>query len=151
MVSLHSCVSVQRNRAQICSFFARGECKRGAECPYRHEMPQTGELAEQNIRDRYYGINDPVAKKMLRRLGERVKLDPPEDTSICTLYVGNVEPNWREGDLRSIFEKHGQVTKIRMVHNKSCAFVTYATREVCKSAILCCGPVSGVLLLSRCA
>jgi hypothetical protein len=94
-------------------------------------MPQTGELAEQNIRDRYYGINDPVAKKMLRRLGERVKLDPPEDMSICTLYVGNIEPNWREGDLRSDFDKHGQVTTIRMVHNKSCAFVTYSTREVC--------------------
>lgn len=32
----------QRNRARICSFFVRGECKRGAECPYRHEMPTSG-------------------------------------------------------------------------------------------------------------
>jgi pre-mRNA-splicing factor RBM22/SLT11 len=32
-----------RNRARICSFFVRGECKRGAECPYRHEMPTSGE------------------------------------------------------------------------------------------------------------
>lgn len=46
-----SCV-LQRNRAPICSFFVKGECKRGAECPYRHEMPSTGELAEQNIKDR---------------------------------------------------------------------------------------------------
>ena len=44
--------AVQRNRAPICSFFVKGECKRGAECPYRHEMPTTGELAEQNIKDR---------------------------------------------------------------------------------------------------
>lgn len=42
----------KRNRAPICSFFVRGECKRGAECPYRHEMPTTGELAEQNIKAR---------------------------------------------------------------------------------------------------
>ena len=42
----------KRNRAPICSFFVRGECKRGAECPYRHEMPTTGELAEQNIKVR---------------------------------------------------------------------------------------------------
>ncbi len=41
---------------------------RGAECPYRHEMPTTGELANQNIKDRYYGINDPVANKMMRRV-----------------------------------------------------------------------------------
>lgn len=34
-----------RNRARICTFFVRGECKRGAECPYRHEMPTSGEIA----------------------------------------------------------------------------------------------------------
>lgn len=45
----------KRNRAHICSFFIRGECTRGAECPYRHEMPVTGELSQQNIKDRYYG------------------------------------------------------------------------------------------------
>lgn len=25
----------QRNRAKICTFYVRGECKRGAECPFR--------------------------------------------------------------------------------------------------------------------
>jgi pre-mRNA-splicing factor RBM22/SLT11 len=45
----------KRNRAHICSFYVRGECTRGAECPYRHEMPVTGELSQQNIKDRYYG------------------------------------------------------------------------------------------------
>lgn len=45
----------KRNRAHVCSFYIRGECTRGAECPYRHEMPITGELAQQNIKDRYYG------------------------------------------------------------------------------------------------
>lgn len=25
----------ERNRAHICSFFVKGACKRGAECPYR--------------------------------------------------------------------------------------------------------------------
>ncbi len=43
----------QRNQAQLCSFFVKGECKRGAECPYRHEMPTSGPLANQNIKDRY--------------------------------------------------------------------------------------------------
>jgi pre-mRNA-splicing factor RBM22/SLT11 len=60
----------QRNRAPICSFFARGECKRGAECPYRHELPTVGDLADQNIKDRYYGVNDPVARKMLNRVDQ---------------------------------------------------------------------------------
>jgi hypothetical protein len=34
---------LQRNRAKICSFFVKGACNRGAQCPYRHEMPTSGE------------------------------------------------------------------------------------------------------------
>lgn len=45
----------KRNRAHVCSFFVRGQCTRGPECPYRHEMPVEGELSQQNIKDRYYG------------------------------------------------------------------------------------------------
>jgi hypothetical protein len=33
--------------------------------------------------DRYYGINDPVANKMLRRFGDTPKLEPPEDKCVC--------------------------------------------------------------------
>ena len=76
---------LQRNRAPVCSFFVKGECKRGAECPYRHEMPTTGDLAHQNIKDRYYGVNDPVARKMMNRADQMPKLTPPEDTTITTL------------------------------------------------------------------
>jgi pre-mRNA-splicing factor RBM22/SLT11 len=43
----------KRNQARVCSFFVRGQCTRGAECPYRHEMPTSGPLSEQNIKDRY--------------------------------------------------------------------------------------------------
>lgn len=57
----------KRNEAHLCSFFARGECNRGVLCPFRHEMPPGPEMAGQNFKDRYYGINDPVAKKMLKR------------------------------------------------------------------------------------
>lgn len=42
-------------------------------------MPEQNELSEQNIKDRYYGINDPVANKLLRRFGDQPKLEPPED------------------------------------------------------------------------
>ena len=56
----------------MCSFFARGECKRGAECPYRHEMPTTGELANQNIKDRYYGWCCCLLLLLLRGSSNRV-------------------------------------------------------------------------------
>ncbi len=59
----------ERNKAHICSFWVKGECKRGEECPYRHEMPfdPNDPLAKQNFKDRYYGSQDPVAEKMMRK------------------------------------------------------------------------------------
>jgi pre-mRNA-splicing factor RBM22/SLT11 len=57
-----------RNRAHICSFFVKGNCNRGLSCPFRHEMPEENSpMAHQNIKDRYYGVNDPVANKLLNR------------------------------------------------------------------------------------
>lgn len=49
----------KRNLPHICSFWVKGECKRGEECPYRHEKPSEPDdpLSEQNIRDRYYGVS----------------------------------------------------------------------------------------------
>lgn len=49
---------------------------------YRHEKPANDELAQQNIKDRYHGQNDPVAKRMLAGYAALRGLKPPEDTSI---------------------------------------------------------------------
>ncbi|KAG9153391.1 hypothetical protein Leryth_017293 [Lithospermum erythrorhizon] len=120
----------KRNRAHICSFYVRGQCTRGLECPYRHEMPETGELSQQNIKDRYYGINDPVAAKLLGKAGEMPSLEPPEDESIRTLYVGGVDAaKITEQDLRDQFYAHGEIESIKLVPQRAYAFVTYTTRE----------------------
>ncbi|XP_030964213.1 zinc finger CCCH domain-containing protein 49-like [Quercus lobata] len=124
----------KRNRAHVCSFYIRGECTRGAECPYRHEMPITGELSQQNIKDRYYGVNDPVAMKLLNKAGEMPSLEPPEDESIRTLYVGGLNERVTEQDLRDNFYAHGEIESIRMVPLRACAFVTYTTREGAEKA-----------------
>mmetsp|Transcript_8828 Transcript_8828/g.23757 ORF Transcript_8828/g.23757 Transcript_8828/m.23757 type:complete len:581 (-) Transcript_8828:638-2380(-) len=124
----------KRNMARVCSFFAKGTCTRGAECPYRHEMPTTGELSEQNIKDRYYGINDPVANKMMRRVGELPTLEPPEDTSITTLFVGGLTGDITEADLQDHFYAFGEIAAIRKVDAKACAFITYTSRAAAEKA-----------------
>ncbi|KAJ4952463.1 hypothetical protein NE237_029295 [Protea cynaroides] len=124
----------KRNRAHVCSFYVRGECTRGAECPYRHEMPITGELSQQNIKDRYYGVNDPVAMKLLNKAGEMSSLMPPEDEGIKTLYVGGLDARVTEQDLRDHFYAHGEIESIRMVLQRACAFVSYTTREGAEKA-----------------
>ena len=57
----------QRNLPKLCSFYARGECNRGTDCPFRHEMPRdrNDPLSKQNTVDRFYGSSDPVAMKMM--------------------------------------------------------------------------------------
>ncbi|KAI3906075.1 hypothetical protein MKW92_020579 [Papaver armeniacum] len=124
----------KRNRAHPCSFFARGTCNRGAECPYRHEMPLTGELSRQNIKDRYYGVNDPVAAKLMKKAGDMPSLSPPDDESIKTLYVGGLDARVSEQDLRDIFYAHGDIESVRTVVKRACAFVTYTTREGAEKA-----------------
>ncbi|XP_048233022.1 zinc finger CCCH domain-containing protein 40 [Ricinus communis] len=124
----------KRNRAHVCSFYVRGECTRGAECPYRHEMPITGELSQQNIKDRYYGVNDPVAMKLLNKAGEMPSLEPPDDESIKTLYVGGLDARITEQDLRDNFYAHGEIESIKMVPQRAIAFVTYTTREGAEKA-----------------
>jgi pre-mRNA-splicing factor RBM22/SLT11 len=45
-------------------------------------MPQDNGLQKQNIQDRYYGKNDPVAKKILQGVAESKGLKAPEDKEI---------------------------------------------------------------------
>ncbi|KAJ6808623.1 zinc finger CCCH domain-containing protein 49-like [Iris pallida] len=99
----------KRNRSHVCSFYVCGECTRGAECPYRHEMPITRELSQQNIKDRYYEVNDPFSLKLLNKAGEMPTLDPPDDESIKTLYVDGLDARIIEQDLRDHFYAQGRI------------------------------------------
>ena len=68
----------------------------------RHEKPTDPDdpLADQNIKDRFYGINDPVAEKLLSRYNSMPKLEVPEDKTVTTLYVGNLGDKVGEKELR---------------------------------------------------
>ena len=68
----------------------------------RHDMPTdpNDPLADQNIKDRYYGMSDPVAARLLNQAKSMPSLEPPSDKSITTLYVGGLEGKVEEGDLR---------------------------------------------------
>lgn len=54
----------------------------------RHEMPKENEThkpSQQSLVDRYYGRNDPVAKKILSQNAESKGLKAPEDKSIVRM------------------------------------------------------------------
>lgn len=126
----------KRNRPHICSFWVKGECKRGEECPYRHDKPNEPDdpLCEQNIKDRYYGRNDPVAEKIMKRAASLPTLEPPEDKNITTLYVGNLSENITEPDIRDNFYQYGEIRSIALVPRQQCAFVQYTKRAAAELA-----------------
>lgn len=144
----------ERNRARICSFFVKGTCTRGLYCPYRHEKPdenaEEDELADQNLRDRYYGVNDPVAVKILQKSGVAVdgrkmgRRDGgsgqgppplPSDPTIQTLFIGGITDAVRENDVIKLFKGHGPIVRLSVLHNKGIAFVELGTREAAEKAM----------------
>ena len=96
---------------------------------FRHEKPTdpSDPLADQNIKDRFYGINDPVADKLLRRYDSLPKLDLPEDRAVSTLYVGNLADRVSEKDLRYLmlhrFHRLCNCTRTKLVFPMPLVFV----------------------------
>lgn len=141
----------ERNRARICSFFLKGECKRGLYCPYRHEKPDRDAdngMAEQNIRDRYYGVNDPVAAKIFGKMGlsadgkqqvrahNRGAIPPvPEDANIKTLFVGGIKAGVDEASLRNLFSGCTGIARISVLAGKGIAFVDFEDRRAAEAAM----------------
>jgi len=116
----------------------KGECKRGEECPFRHDKPTDPDdpLSDQNMRDRYYGTNDPVADKLLNRAKAMPVLRPPEDKTITTLYIGGLgeEGAIAEDDLHGYFYQFGEIRNMTMLPHKGCAFIQYTTRQSAEMA-----------------
>lgn len=127
----------KRNRPHVCSFYIKGLCKRGEECPYRHEKPADPEdpLSDQNIKDRYYGCNDPVAEKLLKRVEEIPKPTPPEDKSVSSIYLGNIGEEIDEQSLRNHFSQFGEIRNVVLVKKKNCAFLNFIKHESAKAAV----------------
>jgi len=134
----------KRNRARICTFWLRNACTR-TDCPYRPcngdtDMPELNSdpaLRQQNIKDRYHGVNDPVAEKMMRRAAGSdagAALTAPEDASITTLFVGGLDERVDEEALKDHFYPFGELASIRVVRERKCAFVTFAARAAAEKA-----------------
>jgi pre-mRNA-splicing factor RBM22/SLT11 len=154
----------ERNLPKLCSFYAKGECNRGANCPFRHEMPKdrNDPLSKQNTKDRFYGSNDPVAAKMIwkkKQIEEQRKADriqkneesnglngEGDERSISTCFIRfdtrNDTTNHiliTEQALRDQFYSHGEIKSLRMfVQNDipSGAFIEYTTASAAELAIL---------------
>lgn len=148
----------ERNRTRVCSFFLRGKCNRGLYCPYRHERPDESRdtrLDEQNLRDRYYGVNDVVAAKILYKAGiaadgKYTRLPrrqgkpgtppppPPDDPSNKVLFVSGVSEGISEQDVRNVFASVQGLSDVKLPFRRPFAFVEFDTRERAEAAMRNC-------------
>jgi hypothetical protein len=64
-------------------------------------MPVKNELSTQNIQDRFFGRDDPVAHKILAGNAEKQGLKPPEDESVVSSIRAQGLPEFQlRGSLR---------------------------------------------------
>jgi pre-mRNA-splicing factor RBM22/SLT11 len=124
-----------RNEGKVCTFFLKGECNRGDSCPYRHErVHKDAALTKQDVRDRFHGVDDPVAKKMEGEIAAKMaKMPaPPEDESIRTLFITGIPVTVDtvpcEEFLRDQFGRFGTVEAVRIIPTSNCAFIEFETR-----------------------
>lgn len=61
-------------------------------------------------------------------------LDAPADKSIITLWLGNVEPDMTEQDIRAVIYPYGQIASFHLLRTARCAFVEYIDREAAEGA-----------------
>jgi pre-mRNA-splicing factor RBM22/SLT11 len=136
----------ERNMAKLCSFFAKGECNRGANCPFRHEMPRdrNDPMAKQNTKNRFFGSSDPVANKILgrqRRKEEETKKEDEDgyDKARATLYLrfqgDEPYPALTESNIRDQLYSFGEIASVRVQADRGQAFVEYTQPEAAELAI----------------
>uniref|UniRef100_A0A7S3IRN5 RRM domain-containing protein n=1 Tax=Strombidium inclinatum TaxID=197538 RepID=A0A7S3IRN5_9SPIT len=89
---------------------------------------------EDRIRDRYNGVNDPLAKKIIDKIEEYKLPDPPADLGVTTFFVGGVTEASEESELRAKFGEFGKVEGIKMITSKKCAFVCFFDRREAEKA-----------------
>jgi pre-mRNA-splicing factor RBM22/SLT11 len=80
------------------------------------------------IKQRIHGEDDLSKKYLSRMKSMNLELSPPEDTSITTLWVGGVQENMSEDDLRDAFYAYGEIRSVFIVRAQKCAFIEYTDR-----------------------
>ena len=123
-------ITAKRNLPQICSFYVKGNCIRGNNCPYRHEIPDIDDnkLLNNSIENRFNGINDPIAKKILNEYSNMPK--PPNDEKITTLCINDlIDNSIKEKDIYKIFSKYGELKGVKFYNESNIVYITFSNRE----------------------
>ena len=91
----------------------------------------------ENIKARYMGIDDPVAKRIIKNYSDKSPPEPPKDQSIKTIVINEVlDESIKEIDIINIFAKYGELKQVKLMINKgNCIYVTFGSRKNCEKCM----------------
>ena len=91
----------------------------------------------ENIKARYMGIDDPVARKIIKNYSEKNPPEPPKDRNIKTLVIHEVlDESIKEKDVVNVFSKYGELKQVKlMISNGNCIYITFGERKNCEKCI----------------
>ena len=91
----------------------------------------------ENIKARYMGIDDPVARRIIKNYSDKSPPEPPKDQSIKTIVINEVlDESLKEKDIINIFAKYGELKQVKLMINKgNCIYVTFGSRKNCEKCI----------------
>ena len=91
----------------------------------------------ENIKARFMGIDDPVARRIIKNYSEKNPPEPPKDQSIKTLVINEVlDEAIKERDVVNVFAKYGELKQVKlMISNGNCIYVTFGSRKNCEKCI----------------
>lgn len=135
----------ERNRPKLCTFFLRGTCTRGAECPYSHDIPADywenkdyyHKGVQQGIKDRFFGTSDRSADRLMEREDAKMRaLDAGKaGADAATLCLWGVEPPLGEAGVRRAMGNYGALEAVRVNSERKMAFVEYSSTADAQSAL----------------
>jgi pre-mRNA-splicing factor RBM22/SLT11 len=85
---------------------------------------------EDRIKERYHGINDPVASKILSKIKEKPKApEVPTDPTLTSLFIGGIKQDIDEEELLNKLSQFGKIARHKLLPKHDCGFVCFHSRE----------------------
>lgn len=100
-------------------------------------MEKAQKTVQESIKDRFNGVNDPMAAKILAKVEDVNAPQPPADITLTTLYIGDIEENEEtsEASLKQAFEIYGKIQRVKYLKKQNTAFVLFFDRQCAEKAI----------------
>ncbi|KAF6763947.1 pre-mRNA-splicing factor SLT11 [Ephemerocybe angulata] len=118
----------KRNRANICSFFLKGDCNRGDDCPYRHERPIAASSSS----------SDPNAPRLLNSFADSAGLAPPADPTVTSIYLAHLPDSRIAQTLPSLDPQN--IKSVVVISKSHIAFANFKDRDSAELAAAAWAP-----------